>query len=627
LKARIKNNDFSKKEVKPILADNELNSLRAEKEALYEHYDKLKYIQDQENRSATRKFIDTTLEGLALGRAIKASLDLGLIGIQLRGFTYAELWRNPKDLGKKFIKMLGAIGSQSKTSKAMSTLIGHPLYGLSKKLDIGVTQPDLRNEVREEIASGNLLHVAWNLPITIAKLAGKQDFTSKKTKSIGDTFIDGLKTQFNKISQKYQLPITAKEKFSREEQLENINIFEAIERGLSTYGNQLRFEEFVRGVDRLRAEGKDEINHLEDYQLLASYIRTFSGRANPASFKMNQKALNVFFFSFKNAASVFQQLNPVYYLHQHFNSTDFKNGNYTKIPVANKMAMATMFKSVASTAATMLFLVAGYNAFKDDDEEEMTIEKDPRSSDFGKLKVGDLRYDPWGGYIPLITLYARLKTEEIKNSDGTIYKMGEESYGVKDRGDAMVRFIINKESPSFAMFHHYMTSVDKVDKITGEVLRVNHFGKKLTDDDVYSMWPIFLGSVKDAAKEDAGGYESFLTAYSILGLGNVQKYSSKVNTPEDDFMDVMAKRKMKSDLTLPAKIKGKVENRVSSAEGKIKEIERMKIAQKLNLTYYTSSGIEVDVSDRDFSKGEAGIEAAKNNIAKTKARYGIKDKK
>jgi hypothetical protein len=63
LKARIKNNDFAKKEIKPILADNELNSLRAEKEALYEDYEKLKYIQDQENRSMARKFIDTTMEG------------------------------------------------------------------------------------------------------------------------------------------------------------------------------------------------------------------------------------------------------------------------------------------------------------------------------------------------------------------------------------------------------------------------------------------------------------------------------------------------------------------------------------------------------------------------------------
>jgi hypothetical protein len=48
---------------------------------------------------------------------------------------------------------------------------------------------------------------------------------------------------------------------------------------------------------------------------------------------------------------------------------------------------------------------------------------------------------------------------------------------------------------------------------------------------------------KRCCKEDAGGYESFLTAYSVLGLGNVQKYTSKVTTPEDDFKDVMEKEK------------------------------------------------------------------------------------
>jgi hypothetical protein len=247
----------------------------------------------------------------------------------------------------------------------------------------------------------------------------------------------------------------------------------------------------------------------------------------------------------------------------------------------------------------MLFLVAGYNAFKDDEEEEMTIETDPRSSDFGKLKVGDLRYDPWGGYIPLITLYARVAKEEVKKSDGTIYKFGEERNGVKDRMDATSRFLFNKESPGFQMFHHYMTSVDKTDKVTGEVSRVDHYGNKLSEDEAFSMWPI-LGSVKDAVKEDAGGYESFLTAYSVLGLGNVQKYTSKVTTPEDDFKDVMEKRKMKSELTLPEKKTSKVESRVSRAEGIITEIERMKIAQKLNLPYYTASGVKVDVSKRFF---------------------------
>jgi hypothetical protein len=70
---------------------------------------------------------------------------------------------------------LGLLVLKAKQIKAMSTIIGHPLYALSKKLNIGVTHPDW-NEVREEIASGNLLHVAWNLPIIAAKIAGENRF-------------------------------------------------------------------------------------------------------------------------------------------------------------------------------------------------------------------------------------------------------------------------------------------------------------------------------------------------------------------------------------------------------------------------------------------------------------------
>jgi hypothetical protein len=41
---------------------------------------------------------------------------LGLIGIQLRGLLMLN-YGETKDLGKKFIKMLGAIGSQNKTNR------------------------------------------------------------------------------------------------------------------------------------------------------------------------------------------------------------------------------------------------------------------------------------------------------------------------------------------------------------------------------------------------------------------------------------------------------------------------------------------------------------------------------
>jgi hypothetical protein len=55
---------------------------------------------------------------------------LGLIGIQLEVLLMLN-YGETKDLGKKFYKNVGAIGSQSKKRVLVSTLIGHPLYGLS----------------------------------------------------------------------------------------------------------------------------------------------------------------------------------------------------------------------------------------------------------------------------------------------------------------------------------------------------------------------------------------------------------------------------------------------------------------------------------------------------------------
>jgi hypothetical protein len=48
---------------------------------------------------------------------------------------------------------------------------------------------------------------------------------------------------------------------------------------------------------------------------------------------------------------------------------------------------------------------------------------------------------------------------------------------------------IQQRISRFQMFH-YMTSVDKTDKVTGEVSRVDHYGNKLSEDEAFSMWPI-----------------------------------------------------------------------------------------------------------------------------------------
>ena len=99
------------------------------------------------------------------------------------------------------------------------------------------------------------------------------------------------------------------------------------------------------------------------------------------------------------------------------------------------------------------------------------------------------------------------------------------------------------------------------------------------------------------------------------------------NSPEQKFFTEQEKRKKKSNLPLEEKIKGKVDNRLTRMESKIKEIEGMKLAQKMKIPYYTSSGEKIDVSDIDFSQSDEGIKSAKTSIEGIKKEYGIKDEK
>ncbi len=54
-----------------------------------------------------------------------------------------------------------------------------------------------------------------------------------------------------------------------------------------------------------------------------------------------------------------------------------------------------------------------------------TVELDPRSSDFGKIRVGSQRIDFWGGLQPLVRTIAQTATGERKTSTGSIVKINQ----------------------------------------------------------------------------------------------------------------------------------------------------------------------------------------------------------
>ena len=104
---------------------------------------------------------------------------------------------------------------------------------------------------------------------------------------------------------------------------------------------------------------------------------------------------------------------------------------------ARKQAGLNLLKIVGSIGLT-LAIAAAMGA---------DVEDDPRSTDFGKVKVGDTRFDITGGMGSLVVLAFRMISGKHKSaSTGIIHEYGSD-YNQRSRWDAFIDFLTNKTSP------------------------------------------------------------------------------------------------------------------------------------------------------------------------------------
>lgn len=77
------------------------------------------------------------------------------------------------------------------------------------------------------------------------------------------------------------------------------------------------------------------------------------------------------------------------------------------------------------------------------------VEVDPRSSDFGLIRIGDRRYDTWAGYKPIATLIGRLGSGALDMSNNKTINTseGEGVYNTKEFKDVMGNFLRSKLAP------------------------------------------------------------------------------------------------------------------------------------------------------------------------------------
>lgn len=109
-------------------------------------------------------------------------------------------------------------------------------------------------------------------------------------------------------------------------------------------------------------------------------------------------------------------------------------------PFVQKQAIYNLLKVVGGTAAILTIA---------DAVKPGSVEWDSRSADFGKIRIGNTRFDVTGGMGSFAVLASRLITNASKSSvTGRVQELGGKKYMATTRMDVIYNFFENKFSPA-----------------------------------------------------------------------------------------------------------------------------------------------------------------------------------
>jgi hypothetical protein len=154
------------------------------------------------------------------------------------------------------------------------------------------------------------------------------------------------------------------------------------------------------------------------------------------------------------------------------------------------------------------------------------VETDPRSSNFGKIKIGNTTLDIWGGYVQWVRMFAQVISGERKSaSTGKITELGK-GYGSDTRADIVVNFFKNKLGPTPALAVRLAES--KIAEKKGETIITSQYGEETTipQEILGQTVPLYLQDIDKLAKEHDPATLTGLMFASFLGFG-VQQYKPK----------------------------------------------------------------------------------------------------
>lgn len=250
---------------------------------------------------------------------------------------------------------------------------------------------------------------------------------------------------------------------------------------------------------------------------LADYVNTATGRGPlkthllPYTPELNiegsAKLLKYGLFSPRNIASKVRMLNPSTYV--------------MASPFARKQYLKSML-GVTAAWSTVAGLAKGAGAITGVDTD---VSLDPDSADFGKIRIGNVRLDPGGGFLQYLVAAHRMYQGGWTSSATNQYHRFGSGFRAETMGDMQERFFVNKLKP--------------VTKFAYDLAHASEYQPFAVGDRILQMYvPLVVQDVMELAKEDPK-LVPWLTPLITGGMGS-QIYSkgeavSKFIDPENDW--------------------------------------------------------------------------------------------
>ena len=234
-----------------------------------------------------------------------------------------------------------------------------------------------------------------------------------------------------------------------------------------------------------------------------------------------------------------------------------------------------------------------------------TVELDPRSTDFGKLKVKDTRLDIWGGYAQYMRVLAQTVTAQGKTTAGRL--------SPKDRGEVIARFAQSKLSPAAGLFMDIL----KGQTFLGEEFTIETAKnpKSLLGQVYQRTFPLAIQDIVDGFFAD-GLHGAMINVAGVYGVGIATYYDTVAKAKdqaakekygmnwEDVGKNVGRATQLELQQTSPKILKAEQEKEQRMATGKPTLMQRFqKEGERVEETYRR----EVSLAVKEFQATGNGV--------------------